>query len=121
MNWSIFWTPGIIYNPGSYLDNTAFLESDKVIAKFDVNLNQNNKLTLRHSYTKAENLEARQSSATGLRFINGSEFFTSETNSSALELRTMIGNNMSNHLTVGVTTVRDDRDPFGDPFSCRFY
>ena len=108
------------YNPGSYLDNTAFLESDKVIAKFDVNLNQNNKLTLRHSYTKAENLEARQSSATGLRFINGSEFFTSETNSSALELRTMIGNNMSNHLTVGVTTVRDDRDPFGDPFPAVF-
>ncbi len=108
------------YNPGSYLDNTAFLDSDKVIAKLDFNLNQNHKLTLRHSYTKAENLEARQSTSSGIRFINGSEFFVSETNSTALELKSVIGNNMSNHLTIGVTTVRDDRDPSGDPFPAVF-
>ncbi|TRX50419.1 TonB-dependent receptor [Fulvivirga sp. M361] len=108
------------YNPGSYLNNTAFLESDKVIAKFDVNLNKNHKLTLRHSYTKAENLEARRSTATGLEFINGSEFFVSETHSSAIELKSLLGNNMSNHFTIGATIVRDDRDPQGDPFPSVF-
>ncbi|MTI20089.1 TonB-dependent receptor, partial [Fulvivirga sp. RKSG066] len=108
------------YNPGSYLNNTAFLESDKVIAKFDVNLNQDHKLTIRHSYTKAENLEARRSTSSGLRFLNGSEFFVSKTNSSAIELRSLFGDNISNHLTVGTTFVRDDRDPFGDPFPAVF-
>jgi hypothetical protein len=77
-------------------------------------------MTLRHSYTGAENLEARASSGSGIRFINGSEYFVSNTHSSALELRSTIGNNMSNHLTVGATFVRDDRDPFGDPFPAIF-
>lgn len=108
------------YNPGSYLNNTAFLNSDKIIAKFDFNLSDNHKLTLRHSYTGAENLEARRSTATGINFLNGSEYFISNTNSSALELRSLIGNNMSNHLTIGATFVRDDRDPFGEPFPAVF-
>lgn len=108
------------YNPGSYLSNTAFLNSDKITAKFDYNLSDNHKLTFRHSYTKAENLEARSSSATGIRFSNGSEYFVSETNSSALEVRSSIGDNMSNHFTFGATLVRDDRDPLGDPFPTVF-
>ncbi len=108
------------YNPGTYLNNTAFLNSDKIIAKLDFNLSDKHKLTIRHSYTKAENLEARRSTATGLRFSNGSEYLISKTNSSALELRSMLGNNMSNHLTIGATFVRDDRDPFGDPFPAVF-
>ncbi len=108
------------YNPGSYLNNTAFLESDKVTAKFDYNLSDKHKLTFRHSYTKAENLEARRSESDAIRFLNGSEFFISETNSSALEVRSFIGDNMSNHFTFGATLVRDDRDPFGDPFPAVF-
>jgi len=108
------------YNPGSYLNNTAFLESDKIIAKFDYNLSQNHKLSFRHSYVKAENLEARRSTASGIGFLNGSEFLVSETNSSSLELKSFIGDNMSNNLTIGATFVRDDRDPFGDPFPAVF-
>ncbi len=108
------------YDPGSYLSNTAFLNSDKLLARFDLNINDNHKLTLRHSYTEAENLEARRSSTSNIGFINGSEYFVSKTNSSALELKSMLGNNMSNHFTVGATFVRDDRDPFGEPFPSVF-
>ena len=108
------------YDPGGYLNNTAFLNSDKLIAKIDWNINSNHKLTVRHSFTKAENLEARRSSGSTISFINGSEFFVSTTNSSALELRSVIGNNMSNNLTIGATFVRDDRDPFGNPFPAVF-
>lgn len=102
------------FDPGVYDNNTAFLDSDKILAKIDVNLSPASKLTLRHSYTGALNLEARNSSSSGIRFLNGSEYFTSNTNSTALELNTLIGNNMSNHLTIGATLVRDDRDPYDD-------
>lgn len=108
------------YDPGGFENNTAFLNSDKFLAKIDWNINKNHKLTVRHSYTKAENLEARRSSGSTINFINGSEFFVSNTNSSAIELRSLIGNNKSNHLTIGATFVRDDRDPFGDPFPAVF-
>lgn len=108
------------YDPGSYLNNTAFLNSDKLIGKFDINLSKNHKLTVRHSYTKAENLEARRSTSSTIGFLNGSEYLVSKTNSSAVELRSLFGNSMSNHLTIGATFVRDDRDPFGDPFPAVF-
>lgn len=100
------------YDPGVYDNNTAFLDSDKLLAKIDVNINQANKLTVRHSYTRAQNLEARNSSSSGIRFINGSEYFASTTNSSAIEWNSIINNKMSNHLTIGATLVRDDRDPY---------
>ncbi|WKN42044.1 TonB-dependent receptor [Tunicatimonas pelagia] len=104
------------YDVGSFDNNTAFLDSDKILAKIDWNINQNHKLTLRHAYTRAENLEARNSNTESIGFINGSEFFISTTNSSALELKSNFGNNFSNKLVIGSTIVRDDRDPFGQPF-----
>ncbi len=104
------------YDLGSFDNNEAFLDSDKILAKIDWNLNQNHKLSVRHSYVRAENLEARRSGSFGIDFINGSEFFVSTTNSSALELSSLFNNNLSNKLTIGATIVRDDRDPFGDDF-----
>jgi len=104
------------YDLGSFDDNTAFLESDKFLAKIDWNISQNHKLSLRHSFVQAENLEARNSGFRSINFINGSEFFTSTTNSSALELSSIFGSNISNKLNIGATIVRDDRDPLGDPF-----
>jgi len=104
------------YDIGTFDNNERFLNSDKVLAKLDWNINQKNKLSLRHSYVHAENLEARRSSPRSLGFLNGSEYFISNTNSSALELRTALSNTMANKLTLGATIVRDDRDPYGDPF-----
>lgn len=104
------------YELGNFDENTRYLESDKFLAKINWNINQNHKLSLRHSFVKAENLEARNSDFNSISFINGSEFFTSTTNSTALELSSLFGSTISNKLTVGATIVRDDRDPFGDPF-----
>ena len=104
------------YDVGSFDNNTAFLESTKLLGKLDWNLSNKHKLSLRHSYNKAENLEARNSDRDDIAFINGSEFFVSTTNSTALELTSIFNNTISNSLKVGVTIVRDDRDPFGDPF-----
>ncbi|MEL6916751.1 MAG: carboxypeptidase regulatory-like domain-containing protein, partial [Bacteroidota bacterium] len=76
------------YNPGIFNNNTRTLESDKITAKIDWNINDNNKLSLRHGYVKGENLEARTSDFNSIGFINGSEFFETTTNSTALELNT---------------------------------
>jgi carboxypeptidase family protein len=103
------------YDPGTYLNNTAFLNSNKFIGKLDFNLGKNHKLTVRHSYVESENLEARRSSTSSLQFANGSEYFISKTNSTAIELKSNF-DKMSNHLVIGRTAVRDDRDPQGDAF-----
>ena len=104
------------YDLKGFENNTAFLDSDKFLGKIDINISRNHKLSLRHSYVRAENLEARSSSPFSINYLNGSEFFVSTTNSSALELNSLFGENVSNSLVIGATIVRDDRDPFGDPF-----
>jgi len=104
------------FNPGIFNDNTRTLESNTLVAKLDWNINENNNLSLRHSYVGADNLEARSSGNRNIGFINGSEAFVSNTNSTALELNSRFGNKFSNNLIVGFTSVRDDRDPSGDPF-----
>ncbi|MGB5236867.1 MAG: carboxypeptidase regulatory-like domain-containing protein [Flavobacteriaceae bacterium] len=104
------------YNPGTFDQSVRTLESDKITAKIDWNINRDHKLSFRHGYVKAENLEARNSTATDIGFINGSEFFETVTNSSALELNSQFGNKFSNNFIMTYTRVRDDRDPSGDPF-----
>jgi len=104
------------YDPGTFSDNERFLVSDKLNAKFDFNINANNKLALRLSYVGADNLEGVQSNNNNINFLNSSERFNAKTYGAALELNTIIGSNMSNSLVVGFTRQVDDRDPNGQPF-----
>ena len=104
------------YDVGTYTNNETSLDSDKFLAKIDFNINQSNNVSVRHSYVSSENLEARNSTPGTIAFQNGSEFFNSTTNSTALEWSSLFTSNLSNKLTVGLTFVRDDRDPSGDPF-----
>ena len=104
------------YNPGIFDNNTRTLLSNKLTAKLDWNINDNHKLSLRHGYVSGDNLEARNSGNRNIGFINGSESFITTTNSTALELNSTFGNNFANNLIVTYTSVRDDRDPLGDPF-----
>ncbi len=104
------------YNPGIFNNNTRTLLSNKLTAKLDWNINDSNKLSLRHSYVKGDNLEARSSGNRNIGFINGSEEFITTTNSTALELSSSFGSKYANNLVVSYTSVRDDRDPSGGPF-----
>ncbi len=103
------------YDIGNFENALRTLESDKVTAKIDWNINNNNKLLLKHTYVKADNLETRSSGGNDLGFSNGSEFFNSNTNSSSLEWSYQ-GDKKGNNLLLGYTRVRDDRSPFGNPF-----
>ena len=104
------------YDPGSFENNVRTLVSDKIIGKLDWNINDNHKLSLKHSYVTAEEFSPSRSSANAINFINGSQVFNSVTNSTALELNSRFGNKFSNNLVVAYTTVADDRDATGDPF-----
>lgn len=107
---------GFGYEPGTLTPNPVILESDKLTAKIDYNINQNHKLSARYSYVKADNIEGARSSVRRLNFYNRSESFLSETNSLSAELSSTFGPNTSNKLTVGYVMVRDDRDPTGQDF-----
>lgn len=104
------------YDIGSFDANTAYLEGLTLLGKIDWNINDKHKLSLRHSYVNGENLEARSSDRNDIRFLNGSEFFITTTNSTALEVNSIFNANLANKFSVGATFVRDDRDPLGNPF-----
>tara|TARA_R110000868_G_scaffold28686_3_gene107300 strand:- start:5909 stop:9130 length:3222 start_codon:yes stop_codon:yes gene_type:complete len=104
------------YDAGGYVNNASSLVSDKLIAKIDWNINDNNKLSLKHSYVKAVQLDAPSSNTGAISFSNRAINFESITNSTALELNSKIGQKYSNNLVVGYTTVNDDRGPQGSSF-----
>ncbi len=102
------------YDPGTFGSVTDQLDGLKLFGKIDYNINKNHRLTLRHNYTKAEQYDRFTGSANTINFSNNGIYFPSTTNSTALELNSRFGNNLSNNLILGYTTVLDDRDGFGD-------
>ena len=104
------------YDIGTFDNNTTTLENDKLTAKFNYNINDVHKLTLSYRYTDITNVEARDSDFNNIGFVNGSELFTSTTNSGTLEWNWAINNKASNNLIIGYTKVADDRSPQGSPF-----
>ncbi len=103
------------YDPGSFgaIDNE--LNSKKLLGKIDWNINQNHRLSLRHSYAYGEQISNSRGPGF-LNLYNNGQYFPSTTNSSALELNSIFGSSYSNNLTIGYTSVRDDRDPLGASF-----
>ncbi len=104
------------YDPGTFGDVADELNGLKLFGKIDINLSDDHRLTLRHNYTRAENLSRNTGGPRGIEFSNNGVFFPSTTNSSALELNSRFSNNLSNNLIIGYTRVRDDRDPIGGDF-----
>ncbi len=104
------------YDAGEFGDKIGKLEGTRLFAKVDYKLNDDHSLTLRHNYTKGEQLNQFSSTNSRINFGNNGINFPTTTNSTGIELKSNFGTNMSNKLIVGYTTVRDDRDPIGDPF-----
>ncbi len=103
------------YDAGSYQSIENETNSNKILAKLNWNISDKHKLVLRHSYTYGENIDNSRSNSS-LRFYNNGMYFPSTTNSTGLELSSIFGTNISNKLLIGYTSVKDDRDPLGDPF-----
>lgn len=95
---------------GSYNSFTREQPSTKLFIRFDYNLAENHKLTLRHNFVDAYNdiLNARGSNSQ-LAFDTYAYRIRNKTNSTVLQLNSTIGNNMSNELILGFTSIRDRR------------
>jgi len=103
-------------NPGGFGTLTSEQPSNKLFARLDWNLSKDHTLTLRHNFVDADRdfLNNRNSSS-HLAFETYNYSINSATNSTALQLNSTFGNNMSNELIVGFTTIRDRRAGLGDP------
>ena len=99
------------YDPGEFGNIIDKLDGVRLFGKLDFNLNNTNKLTVRHQYTKAEQTNLNVSDNDEINFSNNGYLFPSTTNATAVELNSQFGSKYSNNLIVGYTTVRDDRDP----------
>ncbi|WP_026211617.1 TonB-dependent receptor [Lewinella cohaerens] len=104
------------YNPGGFGSKIDALEGLRLFGKLDFNLNESNKLTVRHQYTKAEQFNVNGSNQFTINYENNGVYFPSTTNSFAAELNSMFGTKASNNFVLGITSVRDDRDPIGNDF-----
>ena len=104
------------YDPGEFENNNQTINGEKILLKLDYNINDKHKLTARHSYVKGTTEIHPTPNANRVVFGNLGYIFPSTTNSTAIELKSILGPNMSNNLIIGRTTVRDDRDILGDPF-----
>lgn len=103
------------YDPGSFGAYSSSQSSEKFFARLDWNVNDRNKITLRHSYVYGEQISISRS-PNSVNFFNSGVFFPSTTNTSVFEWSSRLSNNMSNELRIGYTSVRDDRGPLGSPF-----
>lgn len=103
------------YDPGSFRDQASSLDDNKLLAKIDWNLSNDHRLTVRHSYSQSDNVDAFGTSSSAINFSNNAEVFPNTTNSTALELHSTFGE-YTNKLLLGMTFVRDDRNFAGDPF-----
>lgn len=104
------------YDPGAYENTLRTLNTDRFTIKLDYNINDKNTLILKHNYVRGESTSPDTSNPRGINFANGGIFFPSETNFTTLEWNTTNGKNISNNLIASYTTVRDDRNPIGNPF-----
>lgn len=104
------------YDPGSYGNTSGDLQGTKLFAKIDYNINRDHRLTLRHQYTDAEQFNRSSSATRRINYSNSGIYFPTTTNSSALELNSVFGNQYSNNLILSYVRVRDNRRWLGDPF-----
>jgi outer membrane receptor protein involved in Fe transport len=102
------------YDVGSYGEFNRRTQSNKIFARLDFNLSENNTLTLRHNYVKAfdDNLTRL---ANNIRFGNNAYQFNNTTNSTVAELNSRFAGGFSNKLILTYTAIRDSRDVVGAP------
>ncbi|HEU4552254.1 MAG TPA: TonB-dependent receptor [Chitinophaga sp.] len=107
--------PGWSYDPGAYNGIDIPKVANSVFARIDWNINDKNKLTIRHSFVKGHNLIISDS-RTAMSFLNNGYQFNSTNNSSVIELSTNISSRYSNMLRLTYNATRDNRSTPGNPF-----
>ncbi len=100
------------YDPGTVGDITRLTESNKIFARLDFNLSENNTLTVRHNFIKAFDDNITRGAA-AVRFSNNAYRFSNLQNSTVVELNSRFSGGYSNKLILNYTAIRDSRDVVG--------
>ncbi|QZK90139.1 carboxypeptidase regulatory-like domain-containing protein [Flavobacterium sp. CHNK8] len=103
------------YDPGTALNAQIERKNTKLFLRLDYNISDDHKLTLRNNFVKgyADNLEW---TPTVFNFTNQGYRHNSTTNSIVAELKSKFTNQLSNKMTVSLSTVNDDRTYEGRVF-----
>lgn len=113
------------YDTGPYEGFIHKTENEKLIAKLDWNINENNNFSFRYNRLSARrdlpphpfvlSAGGRGPNETSLPFRNSGYRIINELNSFALELNSRLGN-FSNRFFASYNRFRDHREPFSVPF-----
>jgi len=112
------------YDTGAHRDFIYDSDNRKGIFKLDFNINKNHSLTASYNFLDAFKEQPAHPSAIGrrgpdfqtLQFENSGYRINNVIHSGIVELRSILGNRLSNKLQVGYTKFDDKRDPFSTPF-----
>ncbi len=104
------------YDPGDYVNNIQELNSNRIVAKVDWNMNPKNKFSFSYRYNNGERYNVSRSSSSTINFTNNGVFFPSLTNSGSAEWNSRFKRNANNKLLLTFTKVNDDRGAIGDAF-----
>jgi hypothetical protein len=99
------------YDPGSFLDNPGSLNADRMVMRFDWNINSRNSLSFSTRYTYAQRMNVNASNENAIHFSNDGSALFSTTNSFSAELKGSTRHNASNKLLITYTHVKDDKEP----------
>ncbi len=104
------------YDPGTYEDTKETLEAEKFFFKVDWNINKTHKFSIRHQYSKGVSIDPSTSSRSSIYFSNSGKDFSSITNSTTAELKSVFARKFANQMRIVYTNVDDNRDPMGSKF-----
>ncbi len=112
------------YDTGPYEGFLFDRDNEKGIVKLDWNVSDKHTLTATYNFLNALKQQPAHPSAIGrrgpdattLQFRNSGYQINNKIQSGILELRSLFSNSVSNKLQIGLTSFRDSRDAFSDPF-----
>ncbi len=105
------------WDPGSDQGFNASNPNGKFFGRLDWNIDEQNKLTFTYSYLNAESdndYGSTRNANNSLSFDSFLYLYHNRTSNGVLQLNSQIGNNMTNELTLGYTTILDNRVPYGN-------
>ncbi len=95
---------------GTYGPTTIEQPSNKLFVRLDFNQSENHKFTLRHNYVNSyQDILAGRNANNQISFNTFNYRIRNVTNSTVLQLNSTLGNNLSNDLILGFTSIRDRR------------
>lgn len=97
------------YDPGTLGDFAGKTDSDLAFGRLDWNLADSHQVTLRHNYVKGDRDVIANRSFSSFRFDTAQYAFADKTNSTVLQVNSVLGPGSFNEGRLGFQTIRDVR------------